>query len=152
MIYGEALLLSKQILRTHLQIKRGFSGTSNFQKFPHSTFDVWPIPWIRTLPLPRSFRGSSAELPQISYNEMDVSFNMQFLYFLEGQLLIARILKYKNEISREWMIWRKRLHSICFRELPQKKSTKSLPRASATAVRYHFPSFMTQSCISLCRK
>ena len=93
-----------------------------FPKIP--TFDMWPIPWIRTLPLPRSFRGSSAELPQISYNEMDVSFNMQFLYFLEGQLLIARIFKYKNEISREWMIWRKRLHSICFRELPQKKKHK----------------------------
>ena len=37
---------------------------------------------------------------------------------------MARILKYKNEISREWMIWRKRLHSICFRELPQKKHKK----------------------------
>jgi len=66
---------------------------------------------------------------------------------------MARILKYKNETSREWMIWRKRLHSICFRELPRKqKNKKNLPRASATAVRYRFPSFMTQSCISLCRK
>ena len=118
-------------------------------KFPH--VDMWPVPWMRTLPLPRSFRGSSAELPRISYNKMDVSFNMQFLYFLKGQLLIARIFECKNQISREWIIWRKWLYSICFRELP-KKNTKNLPRASATAVRYHFPSFMTQSFISLCRK
>ena len=82
---------------------------------------------------------------QISCNGMDVSF--------KGQLLIARMFKGKNEISREWMIWRKwLLHSICFRELPPKKNTKNLPRASATAVRCHFPSFMTQSCISWCRK
>ena len=40
--------------------------------------------------------------------------------------------------------------STSFREKNNNK--KSLPRASATAVRYHFPSFMTQSCISLCRK
>ena len=105
-----------------------FERVQWYFKFPKiPTFDMWPIPWIRTLPLPRSFRGSSAELPQISYNETDVSFNMQFLYFLEGQLLIATIFKYKNEmneISKEWMIWRKRLHSICFRELPQKKKHK----------------------------
>ena len=117
-----------------------------FPKIP--TFDMWPIPWIRTLPLPRSFRGSSAELPQISYNEMDVSFNMQFLYFLEGQLLIARIFKYKNEISREWMIWRKQLHSICFCELPQKKKAqkafRGLPRLQSGTifqVLWHNPAY-----------
>ena len=98
------------------------------------------------------FRGASADLPQICYNEMDASFNMQFLYFLKGQLLIARIFRCKNEISRDWMIWRTWLQSICFRELPQRKNTKNIPRASTTAVRYQFPSFMTQSCISLCRK
>ena len=99
------------------------------------------------LPLPRSFRGSSTELPQISYNEMDVSFNMQFLYFLEGQLLIARIFKYKNEISREWKKWRKRLHSICFRELPPKKTQKAfrgLPRLQSGTifqVLWHNPAY-----------
>ena len=115
-------------------------------KFPYLTCGQY-LGWRRY-----PFRGASADLPQTSYNEMDVSFNMQFLYFLKGQLLIARIFRCKNEISRDWMRWRTWLHSICFRELPQSKNTKNLPRASATAVRYHFPSFMTQSCISLCRK
>ena len=44
---------------------------------------------------------------------------MQFLYFLEeGSLNLI------NEISKEWMIWRKRLHSICFGELPREKQHK----------------------------
>ena len=30
MIYGEAILLSKQILRAYMQVKRGFGGASNF--------------------------------------------------------------------------------------------------------------------------
>ena len=84
MTYGEAILLSKHILRAYMQVKRGFGAASNFQ-IP--TFDIWPKPWMRTLPLPRSFRGSSANFLQ----RMDVSFNMHFLYFLKGQLLIARI-------------------------------------------------------------
>ena len=70
---------------------------------------------------------------------------MQFLYFLEGQLLIARI--FKNEISREWTIWRKRLHSICFRELPPKKAQKAfrgLPRLQSGTmfqVLWHNPAY-----------
>ena len=57
-------------------------------KFPYLTCGQY-LGWGRY-----PFRGASADLPQISYNEMDVSFNMQFLYFLKGQLLIDVQMRY----------------------------------------------------------
>ena len=55
MIYGKALLLSKQILRTHMQIKRGFSGTSKSQNS-----HIWHV--ANTLDKDAT---PSAELPRI---------------------------------------------------------------------------------------
>ena len=116
-----------------------------FPKIP--TFEVWPIPWIRTLPLPRSFRGSSAELPQISYNEMDISFNMQFLYFLEGQLLIARIFKYRMRYPENG--WYEEndyiaFASASFRKKKAQKAFRGLPRLQSGTifqVLWHNPAY-----------
>ena len=65
MIYGKALLLSKQILRTHMQIKRGFSGTSKSQNshifYVANTLDKDATP---SAELPRIFRRASAKFLQ----------------------------------------------------------------------------------------
>ena len=109
-----------------------------FPKLP--IFDMWPVPWMRDA-------TPSAELPRIfgkifPQRKWTFSFNIQFLYFLTGQLLIAKgFFRCKNEISRglDWYEEHDYI-AFCFRELPQRrKHKKNLPQA---AVRYHFSKFL----------
>ena len=81
LIYGEAYYFRSTSLGHICKTRKGLV-VLEISKFPYLTCGQY-LGWGRY-----PFRGASAVLPQISYNKMDVSFNMQFLYFLKGQLLI----------------------------------------------------------------